>query len=108
MTDMSAPLVVAFTVLVLSAALFAVPTAIRAGGRLVGWRLQQSTQDRRDLVFRRVRAEQKATGGPKIKTDHHDDDEWEQVEKSTTGIRKDGEVADENWEGVIGFFHPFW
>ncbi|KAI9885408.1 MAG: hypothetical protein M1823_002792 [Watsoniomyces obsoletus] len=104
---MSVPLNVAVIVLALSAAFFVVPLVIRAGGRLFGWSVKQSTQDRRKLLFRRVKAEQKAYGLRKSRTNSRDDDEWEQVEKSTSSITKNGVVADEDWEGVIGFFHPF-
>ena len=37
-----------------------------------------------------------------------DSDEWENVESYAAGTAKNGEKGDKEWDGIVGFFHPFW
>jgi alpha-1,2-mannosyltransferase len=36
------------------------------------------------------------------------DEEWENIESFAVGTAKNGEKADREWDGIVGFFHPFW
>ena len=41
--------------------------------------------------------------------ERRDSDEWETVDSYATGTAKNGEKAvDAEWDGIVGFFHPFW
>lgn len=70
--------------------------------RTVGWYLGRKATARRKSILTRVAAEASEyhlSAGPSPKSE---DVEWEKVEKP-----KEGE-ADDEWDGIIGFFHPFW
>ncbi|KAL8938164.1 MAG: hypothetical protein Q9216_004041 [Gyalolechia sp. 2 TL-2023] len=67
----------------------------------VGWYLRQKTAARRESILTSVAAkssEHRLSARPSPKSE---DGEWEKVEKP-----KEGE-ADDEWDGIIGFFHPF-
>ncbi|KAI4169610.1 MAG: hypothetical protein LQ343_005549 [Gyalolechia ehrenbergii] len=69
--------------------------------RTVGWYLGRKATARRKSILTRVAAEASEyhlSAGPSPKSE---DVEWEKVEKP-----KEGE-ADDEWDGIIGFFHPF-
>ncbi len=75
---------------------------------VVGWYLRRRASARKITILARVKLEEaqyqlSASQSPKT-----DDGEWEKVEKHTAGSAKNGGEADDEWEGTIGFFHPFW
>jgi hypothetical protein len=83
------------------------PIGIRAAGRLLGWYLLRKTDGRRHQILERVEDEQKAldthsniSGGS--------DDEWQKVESCAVGTATNGEEANKEWDGIVGFLHPFW
>lgn len=83
------------------------PTVARA----VGSHIRQSGQQRKELLTARASIERK-------QYEEQDDpasldDEWEKVDRSHAQAkngagRADGRQADQDWDGVVGFFHPFW
>jgi hypothetical protein len=78
--------------------------------RLIGWSLQCRTSKRRELIVSRVRTEEEASQadlrGP---AEAEEDEDWEQIEGHAAGTAPNGELPREaEWEGIIGFFHPFW
>jgi alpha-1,2-mannosyltransferase len=56
--------------------------------------LQVTGDDEKDFL---ARAEDKSSG-----------DEWEEVDAAATGSANNGDKADPEWDGFVGFFHPFW
>jgi alpha-1,2-mannosyltransferase len=88
-----------------------VPPALRLLARTVGWYIRQKTSARRDLLLSKatVRVEKSGIQLPKINTPDEEDDEedWEKVESYVAGSVPNGGKSDENWTGVVGFFHPF-
>jgi alpha-1,2-mannosyltransferase len=89
--------------------------------RGVGWLIRRRTRSRREYVIARARSEEEETQMPRAKNSAHslaksqDDEDWEKVDstsgvKTTTssdsGASTGGEDAE--WDGIIGFFHPFW
>lgn len=81
----------------------------------VGWIVQRRTRSRREEIISRVRAEEKelaskCTTSP-TRTQTVDED-WEKVDSSSSCIGTTGSsdktTGDEDWDGIIGFFHPFW
>lgn len=77
--------------------------------RLIGWSLQQRTSRRRELIASRVRSEEEAYRAAQRASPKADDDDWEKVESYATGTAPNGDSPkDVEWEGVVGFFHPFW
>jgi len=37
-----------------------------------------------------------------------DSDDWENVDAYAVGTANNGEKGEEEWDGIVGFFHPFW
>lgn len=72
-------------------ALFLFPHLIRYVGKRVGDQIRSKTESRRNLLLTRADAEEK-----------------DGIRPSETPGSRPQESPDRDWEGVIGFFHPFW
>jgi alpha-1,2-mannosyltransferase len=83
------------------------PKIITAAGRTIGWYLQHKTDGRRAHILERVDSEEKALAADEGSR-KNSDEEWENVEAHTVGSAKNGEKVDREWDGIVGFFHPFW
>ena len=86
--------------------LFGGPILVGYIGRTVGFYLRKKTAGRKEQILEKVEADEKEL--VEKGKDRRDSDEWENVEAYTTGTAKNGEKADKDWDGVVGFFHPFW
>lgn len=84
---------------------FSIPLVILGGLRLWGWFLESGTRDRRHAIYQQVKKDLHATE-QKRKQHHDGEDDWEKVE-STSASAPNGGKPPNDWEGVIGFFHPF-
>lgn len=76
-------------------------------GGWFGYYLKKKTAGRKAQILEMVEADEKeflAKGGDR----QEDCEEWETVEAYTTGTSKNGETAEREWDGIVGFFHPFW
>lgn len=75
-------------------------------GRAVSYYLKQKTAGRRAQILELMESEEKeyATKGK----GKRDSDEWHHVETEPSGATKGAEPADRDWDGIVGFFHPFW
>lgn len=60
------------------------------------------------MILARVKLEEARSQLSASRSPKSDDGECEEVEKHTAGSAKNGGEADDEWEGIIGFFHPFW
>ena len=77
--------------------------------RFIGWSLQRRTSKRRELIASRVRSEEEAYQASQKGSSKADDEDWEKVEGYAAGTAPNGDLPrDVEWEGVVGFFHPFW
>lgn len=80
----------------------------------VGWLVQRRTRSRRDVITSQVRTEEKEFISECAKSPTQTetvDEDWEKVDNSTSSLGTTGSNKtreDEDWDGVIGFFHPFW
>ncbi|KAF2272720.1 UDP-Glycosyltransferase/glycogen phosphorylase [Westerdykella ornata] len=88
-----------------------IPATFHASGRLVGKYLRGASRTRRELLIARTAKEQKEYE-ERVNTEREvrrkDSDEWEEVEGALVGSAANGEqAADQDWSGIIGFFHPF-
>jgi alpha-1,2-mannosyltransferase len=115
-------MIITLSLLTLSATLFIItvatplllPYTIGLLARFIGYRLKRSSQDRRDSLWERVKANQEG----------EDDEEWEHVDpppgytstsKATRLTRSrnpfkrqsSSKKSEHQWKGIIGFFHPF-
>lgn len=75
---------------------------------IVGWSLRRRTRARRDILLARVKFEQSQYQLSAQQSTRSDDGEWEKVEKHAAGSAPNGKDPGDDWEGIIGFFHPFW
>lgn len=79
--------------------------------RSLGWSIKSKTQGRRELILSRVQIEneehQSRRRRPSPGTSG-EDEEWEKVDTNVVGTASNGEPLGNEWEGIIGFFHPFW
>ncbi|KAG9237297.1 putative GDP-Man:Man(3)GlcNAc(2)-PP-Dol alpha-1,2-mannosyltransferase [Amylocarpus encephaloides] len=75
-----------------------------AGGTL-GYYLKKKTAGRKTQILELVEAEEKEYAAEGKGSE--DSDEWEKIESHATGTAKDKQVKDREWDGIVGFFHPF-
>lgn len=79
------------------------PKILYAVAELVGRHLRRCSRTRRELLLARVANETKAYE-EELKKNKQEDVDWEQV--GTTP--PDSAVKNSDWDGIVGFFHPFW
>ncbi|EAW08043.1 alpha-1,2-mannosyltransferase ALG11 [Aspergillus clavatus NRRL 1] len=83
--------------------------------RGAGWVIRKRTRSRREYIVSRVRADDEECQAKRAKpSPRGEDEDWEKVDSSssssgtTAGPSKESSKGrDENWDGIIGFFHPF-
>jgi len=88
------------------AAYFLGPKLFFKIGGTFGYYLRKKTAGRRAQILELVEAEEKeflAQGG-----NRKDSNEWENVDSYAVGRAKNSEEGDAEWDGIVGFFHPFW
>jgi alpha-1,2-mannosyltransferase len=78
----------------------AIPFLIKGVFRLWGWFLRTGTRDRRHAIYSHLRQDREAVRQKRKRLST--DDEWEKVDGSATP-----EDDSDQWEGIVGFFHPF-
>lgn len=101
---MSAILISLFLLLAIALPLFLVPRIFCLICATIGRNLKSRVSSRRELLFARADAEDTEAQD----TQSSSDSEWETVEAQSTPSSGNGEKASSQWDGVIGFFHPFW
>ncbi|KAJ5909023.1 hypothetical protein N7495_001705 [Penicillium taxi] len=92
--------------------------------RSVGWLIRRRTKSRREYVIARARLEEEEVNPPQTKPSTNslarsqaDDEDWEKID-GYAGVRtasssdsgassKKGDLKSDDWDGIIGFFHPF-
>ena len=100
-------LVLGFTPIFL---LFGAPRLIHYVGGTVGYYLRKKTTGRKAQILQLVEADEEEYRKTKEFTEgekRRDSDEWESVEAYATGTARNGEKAEKEWDGIVGFFHPF-
>ncbi len=92
------------------------PLIWRLAGSTLGWYLRQRTERQRQYLLTTTAADEKqfveqqqqqkeAQAGSR----DDEDEGWETVEAygaASAGNGETGKAAD--WDGIVGFFHPFW
>jgi hypothetical protein len=91
------------------AAVIALPLLLRLVGFILGWYLRKKTDGRRSHIIELTRTDQKKflKTQRQIKESIQDEEDWEKVEAygESSG---NGEKGGKEWDGIVGFFHPFW
>lgn len=103
------------TLLVAVFTLFLIPAAfaliLKTVLRSIGWSLKNKTNGRRELILSQVRADeeqQQSNQSSSSSSAGPEDDDWEKVDGTVPSVAGNGQPLGEDWEGIIGFFHPFW
>lgn len=81
------------------------PSIVRFLGQQVGHHLRRSSHARRELLLARVANETKHYEAEHSEIEDYD---WEEIASVATGGRAGSNKDDKQWEGIVGFFHPFW
>ena len=88
--------------------------------RGVGWLIRKRTRSRREYVIARARSEEEECRASRAKdsvsrSQVEDEEGWEKVDpgerpssSSDNGAAGTEEGRKDDWNGVVGFFHPFW
>jgi len=77
-------------------------------GKAFGLYLKRKTAARRQSTLKRVRIEEEAVRSFYRRSQKSEDDDWEKIESYGAATSTNGSLADSDWEGIVGFFHPFW
>ncbi|KAK0747480.1 hypothetical protein B0T21DRAFT_397832 [Apiosordaria backusii] len=88
------------------------PLLCRAVGALLGWYLRKKTDGRLSHILELTEADEKKfreqqQGRRSSDGSSGKDEEWEKVDTYTVGTSKNGDKGEEDWDGIVGFFHPF-
>jgi alpha-1,2-mannosyltransferase len=86
---------------------FLIPRLVSVVGQILGFYLRRKTAGRRAQILERAEEEEQsfsADGGKR----RDSDEEWENVESYAVGTSENGKAAAKDWDGIVGFFHPFW
>jgi alpha-1,2-mannosyltransferase len=79
-------------------------------GAALGWYLRRKTDGRRALIFRvtedheREFRESRAKENDSRKNTHGG---WENIDSAVPSTARGTENANQDWDGIVGFFHPF-
>lgn len=96
------------SLLALGLALLVGKWLLRSLGIAIGWYLKRKTSARRRSILLQVQLEEESFQTQERYAARSDDEDWERVESYKAGTASNGGRAYKDWEGVIGFFHPFW
>lgn len=78
-------------------------------GEAIGWYLQKKTAPKRAIILKKVAEDEAELSKQTVRENKakEGDEEWERVESYSTGSAVNGDVAEKDWEGIVGFLHPF-
>lgn len=83
----------------------------RTIGSTLGWCLRKGSEGRRTLLVRTTTENEtrfrERENLQKEAASNSEDEGWENVDGSIAGTSRNGEVGDREWDGIVGFFHPF-
>lgn len=99
------------TVLLASSPLFlliVVPIAVHRLGRFLGWTLRKKTDGRRSQIVAVMNEEDEKFWRDNSGLKTSSSDEWEAVEGANLVEAGKDAKAQQDWDGIVGFFHPFW
>lgn len=78
------------------------------GGKAFGCHVIKKSSKRRKALLAKVKLEEEQETIGTRPSPKSDDGDWEKLENDGSRTVNHGEKADVDWEGIIGFFHPFW
>lgn len=94
--------------------LFGIPALWQLLGSLFGTYLRRKTDGRRTKILEVIAEDEKQYAAKEGKktvqsgSDKGEEDGWEKVEACPSSRAPDGNNSTGDWDGIVGFFHPFW
>ena len=76
-------------------------------GRATGWHLVRKTKARRRAILAKIKSEEEDQREKEHVSVKSEDPDWVEVESHPGGSATNGGQVLEDWEGVVGFLHPF-
>lgn len=76
-------------------------------GSWAGWYLRRKAEGRRALIVHSTEEAESSFRDEKKKSGQPTDDTWENIDSAAVGSSGNGEKGDREWDGIVGFFHPF-
>lgn len=115
------PYATAAFVTILLAVLLLLPRLWRLAGTILGWHLKWKAAGRRRLLLSIMAADEHRYQEERKKSNKVDgeagkdgqtasgssDEDWENIDAFPAGSAANGDKGEKDWEGIIGFFHPF-
>ena len=83
------------------------PWLIILTAKLVGWRLVRTASARRTTIQATTRQEEEAYHEKTRVSPSSEDADWVEVEEHPAGTAPNGGHAPDDWDGIVGFLHPF-
>ena len=102
-----APPVIGIPVASLGALLLVSSLAIQLTGRVIGWYLLSKTKAHRDALLSTTTGENETQNGNKETRTNLEEGDWVQIEGCSHQTAPNGGQASKDWEGIVGFLHPF-
>ena len=84
-----------------------VPRVVRLIGSSYGRVIRSRTGQRRDQAIDRASEAKRNSNTAGVKDNTSSDDDWEEVD-GTAEPTKSRIPENSDWDGIVGFFHPFW
>ena len=76
-------------------------------GRAIGWHLNRKTKSRRNLISAQAEREEEDYDERERLSPVSEEADWVEVQSHPAGTAPNGSQARNEWQGVIGFLHPF-
>lgn len=89
-------------------AAYLTPFFMRRVGSALGWYLRRKTEGRRASLLEVMEEDEKAYLEKQTAGEKTLDGDWENVEAYALGSSPNGQTGEKQWDGIVGFFHPFW
>lgn len=101
------PRTLAFVVVLISSTpflvVFVLPRILARIGLALGWTLRKRTDGRRALLLSLMQEDDS-----KFRNGAKGDTEKNQSQNAGAGALSGIDIQQKDWDGIVGFFHPFW
>lgn len=97
-----------FIILIISLAYLLTRQIFLFGRRAAGNYLIQKSLKRKSALLAEIRSQEGRETTETRSSPRSDDGDWEKVESGSEPTGRDGKKARSDWDGIIGFLHPFW
>lgn len=77
-------------------------------GKFLGFLLKKKTGGRRSLIVSVMNEENEKYWQEHAESKSNSSGEWEKVPAAKDAVTDKTEDKNKDWDGIVGFFHPFW